>query len=116
LRVKNTLPGITTGILVACNPVEAIELLAQAKADRLHANQKTIDAGLVEAVHRGGKKIVAWGAIVETSVIDRLIDLEVDTIGSDRPDLVIERLKIRSGTELQAGTKRGGEGNMRGRA
>jgi len=48
-------------------------LLAQAKADRLHANQKTIDSGLVEAVHRGGKKIAAWGTIVEPQVIDRLI-------------------------------------------
>jgi glycerophosphoryl diester phosphodiesterase len=112
LRVKNTLPGVTTGILIACNPVKPIELLAQAKADRLHVNQKVIDTEMVEELHRGGKKLAAWGAIVEAPIIDRLIGLCVDIIGSDRPDLVIERLKLFAGPEVQTGTNQGGDGTM----
>lgn len=116
LRIKNILSDIATGILIACNPVTPIELLAQAKADRLHVNQKVIDSGLVEAVHRGGKKIAAWGTIVEPQVIDRLTDVDVDVIGSDRPDLVIERLKVFPGRNVRAGARQEGEGNMRSQA
>jgi glycerophosphoryl diester phosphodiesterase len=94
LRIRNTLPGVATGILIACNPVHPIELLAQAKADRLHVSQKVIDARLVDEVHSDGRKIAAWGTIVEPQIIDRLIGADVDIIGSDRPDLVIERLKL----------------------
>lgn len=93
LRIKNILPRSTTGILVASNPVDPVALLAQSKADRLHVNQRVIDTRLVEAVHRGERKIAAWGIIVEDQVIYRLIGMGVDIIGSDCPDLVIGRLK-----------------------
>lgn len=102
LQIKNILPDATTGILVACNPVNPIELLAQAKAERLHVNHKVIDARLVEEVHRGGRKIVAWGTILEPQVIDRLIDVGVDIIGSDRPDLLVKRVKLVFGAAVGA--------------
>ena len=57
-------------------------------------NHLRIDSALVAEVQGAGKKIVAWGTIVEIAVIDRLISLGVDAIGSDRPDLVFERLKL----------------------
>ena len=40
----------------------------------------------------------------------------VDIIGSDRPDLVIERLKVFLERDVQAGARQEDEGNMRSRA
>lgn len=93
LRVKQRLPGVATGILVSCNPVKPLDLLRAAQADNLHVNHYRIDSTLVEKMEPASGKLIAWGNIVETAVIDRLIKLKVDTIGSDRPDLVLERLK-----------------------
>ncbi|MBA7550458.1 hypothetical protein ES705_42974 [subsurface metagenome] len=94
LRVKHRLPGVTTGILVSCNPVKPLDLLKAAEADNLHVNHGRIDSILVEKMEPAAGKLIAWGNIVETAVIDRLIKLKVDTIGSNRPDLVLERLKV----------------------
>ena len=48
---------------------------------------------MVDAVRAIGKRIIAWGKVEDDAVIDRLIDLSVDGIGSNRPDRVILRLK-----------------------
>jgi len=94
LRIKNKYPEVTTGILVSCNPVRPLDLLQSAEADNLHVNHSRIDSILVENMQLTAGKLIAWGNIVETGVIERLIKLKVDTIGSDRPDLVLERLKV----------------------
>lgn len=112
LRIKNILPELTTGILVASNPVDPIALLVQAGADRLHVNYKVIDSRLVRKVHEGGKKIVAWGAVVEPQIVDRLVAVEVDVIGSDFPDMVIERLRSHSTTDPRGDAGRGGLADM----
>ena len=95
LEVKKKLTNATTGILINCNPANAIQMLEAASADNLHVNYRFIDKTLVSEVHDAGKRIIPWGKIVEIPVIDRLIDLNVDAIGSDRPELVIDRLKKR---------------------
>ena len=92
---KKELPVATTGLLITCNPINPLGLLESAGADNLHANQERIDVRLVKAVHQAGRRIIAWGNIVDIPVIDRLIDLGVDVIGSDRPDLVFERLRAK---------------------
>jgi glycerophosphoryl diester phosphodiesterase len=93
LRMRELLPEATTGILIACNPVDPAALLASARADNLHVNQTCLDSALVQDVRKAGKRIIAWGIVTEIPVIDRLIALGVDAIGSDRPDLVLERLR-----------------------
>ena len=95
LRAKELLPEVSTGILITCSPADPKLFLESARADRLHVNYVRIDELLVEQVKALGKQIIAWGRIVETADIDRLIELGVDAIGSDRPDLVIERLRIK---------------------
>ncbi len=92
LEAHKRLPGAKSGILISCHPVDPVQLLDQAQADYLHVKSPYIDRALVEAVHQAGRTIRAWGENTEVSVIDRLIELEVDAIGSDRPDVVIERL------------------------
>jgi glycerophosphoryl diester phosphodiesterase len=93
LKAKEILPGVRTGILITCNPVDPLEMLRVTGADNLHVNHTRIDAQLVETVHSGDRKIVAWGNIVEMQEIDRLVGLGVDAIGSDRPDIVLKRLR-----------------------
>lgn len=90
--VKQILPAITTGVLVSCTPVRPLEVLAVACADRLHMHHERINHDLVTEVRAGGAQIVAWGKIIEPAVMDRLIALEVDAIGSDRPDLLVRQL------------------------
>lgn len=99
LEAGRRCPGATRGLLVTCSPVDPVGLLATAGADNLHVNQERIDGELVEAVRRGGKRIVAWGSIVAPEVMDRMIELGVDAIGSDRPDLLLARLgRLRGST------------------
>lgn len=80
--------------MVSCNPVKHLDLLQAADADNLHVNHSRIDSILVEKMELASGRLIAWENVVETAVIDRLIKLKVDTIGSDRPDLVLERLKV----------------------
>lgn len=54
-----------------------------ADADNLHVNHSRIDSILVEKMELASGRLIAWGNVVETAVIDRLIKLKVDTIGSD---------------------------------
>lgn len=93
LEAKRLLPDVETGILMSSNPVDPLHILEDSKADCLHVKQNRLDQRLVDAVHGGGRKLIAMGAIVEPPIIDSVIELGVDVIGSDRPDLVIERLR-----------------------
>jgi glycerophosphoryl diester phosphodiesterase len=102
LEAKRLLPAAAGGVLITCNPVEPLKILAAAGADNLHVHHRRIDADLVHRVQAAGRKIIAWGEIVETAVIDRLIGLGVDVIGSDRPDLVLERITAKAVEERKA--------------
>jgi glycerophosphoryl diester phosphodiesterase len=96
LEAKRSLPEVETGLLNGRAPADPLGLLESFKADCLHVNHDAIDQRLVKLVHGAGKKIIASGRIVEIPAIVRLIDLGVDVIGSDRPDMVIDRLKAAS--------------------
>ena len=93
LRVKEIQPAARTGILITCNPVNPLEMLRVTGADNLHVNHARIDAQLVQTIHRAERRIVAWGNIVEVQDVDRLVAVGVDAIGSDRPDIVLKRLR-----------------------
>lgn len=95
---KELLPGAEAGILIACNPIDPEGLLKSAGADALHVNYSRIDQKLVNDLHSMNKIIVAWGLIVEIPIIEDLIDLGVDIIGSDRPDMVLACLRNRKET------------------
>lgn len=96
VTVKRNIPEVQIGLLIACNPANPTQLMESTQAENLHVNYAYIDKLLVKEVHAAGKNIIAWGQIVEGSIIDRLIDLQVDGIGSDLPNLVIERLRIKN--------------------
>lgn len=93
LEAGRLLPEATLGILIDSNPIDPIHMMSSVGARNLHVNHVRIDSKLVETVHTAGKTIVAWGKIVHPDDIDRLIDLGIDVIGSDRPDMVFDRLE-----------------------
>ena len=96
LEVRRLLPEAQTGVLTDTNPVDPLHMLRSALADTFHVKHPRIDRWLVEQLHQAGHRFVALGRIVDNHTVDRLVALGVDVIGSDRPDLVIERLKHHS--------------------
>ena len=95
-EAKKRLPEATAGILMSSNPVNPMQILEASGADNLHVKQNRLDERLVKEVHRGGRKLIAMGRIVEIPIINQVIDLGVDVIGSDRPDLVLKCLEERN--------------------
>lgn len=95
LTVKQLLPEVRTGILLSSVPVRILEVAHWAYADNIHIDHRRITSDLVHLIHRGGKFVVAWGIIGDAKTVDRLLDLEVDMIGSDWPALLLERRAAR---------------------
>lgn len=93
LAARELAPDVRTGVLVGSNPVDPVHLLRSAGANSIHVMHTRIDHRIVQLVHENGDTFVAMGRIVDVDTVDRLVGLGVDEIGSDRPDLVIERLK-----------------------
>lgn len=93
LDVRRVLPEATTGALTDTNPADPMHMLRSAGATTLHVKHPRLDEWLVDVLHRNGRRIVAMGKVVDQATVDRLVALNVDVIGTDRPDVVIERLK-----------------------
>lgn len=91
-RVKEINPKIETGVLFTCSPVDAVQLARNAKADAIHPNLNYIDSSMVSEAHRHGLKLRVWNADDERQM-SRIINLGVDALGSNRPDLLLKLLK-----------------------
>lgn len=91
-RAKELYSALTTGILLVGRPINPIQLVRDANADRLSINYATVDKKLVEEIHRYGKKVSVWNVDTPKYVAD-MIDLEVDAIGSNKPDIVFSVLR-----------------------
>ena len=69
------------------------------KADALqvpvtHNNLTVVDRRFVRAAHRAGKQVHVW-TINEGPEMHRLLDLGVDGLMSDKPDVLLETLAAR---------------------
>jgi len=84
-------------LATAAGPGEVVRALAAARLgraitgafDALQVPERIVTRRLVDAAHRGGKHIHAW-TINDPAAMRRLLDLGVDGIVSDRPDLLNE--------------------------
>ena len=95
LEVKNAVPDVMCGYLLDAIP-EDPEVFAQSPVDSLHIWQEACNTEVVSAIHREGKQVAAMGKIESETMIMHLIELGVDIIGSDRPDVVFSCLKKRN--------------------
>lgn len=95
-RVRELEPAARTVMLVSrgrtererVNPAEAVRLTQAAGAGWLGINHRLLDAEVVAAAHGVGIRVAAWTVNQEPD-IRRALDLGVDVVISDRPDLVL---------------------------
>lgn len=81
-------PNLKLGALWAEPPPDACEQAIDMGAEAIHIQHLNIDSQLVQKAHAHGLKIRAWNPDT-VEEIQRVIDLGVDAIGSNRPDLLI---------------------------
>ena len=91
-KAKSLNPRVSTGVLFLCIPLDASRLAIDAGADALHANVNYVDAHLVEDGHRNGLKVRTWNTD-DPNQMRWLLELNVDGIGSNRPDILLDVLK-----------------------
>ena len=81
-------PSLALGALWSQPPPDACEQAIDMGAEAIHILHPNIDAQLVQKAHAHGLMIRAWNPDT-VEEIQRVIDLGVDAIGSNRPDLLI---------------------------
>ncbi len=94
-RTRN--PQLRAGALWGRLPADVVQRTQQLGLHALHIWHEFIDQQLVNDAHRQGLLVRAWNTDKEADM-RRLIDLGVDAIGSDRPDVLLavcHRLGIR---------------------
>lgn len=98
-RVRALEPTIATALLVGEEEVrgerattaEAVEWARQAGVGTLGIDHRLLDDAVVDAARRAGLHVAAW-TVNEEATMQRLIDLGIDTIITDRPDLALALL------------------------
>ena len=93
-RVRELEPKARTMLLVArgaverdrARPAEAVRRAHDLGATDLGMNHRLIDADVVAAARAAGIRVSAW-TVNEEADIRRMVDLGVDMVMSDRPDL-----------------------------
>lgn len=81
-------PGIQLGALWGRLPADVVQQTKQLGVQALHVWHEFIDQRLVIEAHAQGLLVRAWNTSKEEDM-RRLIDLGVDAIGSDRPDILL---------------------------
>ena len=95
-RVRELDPSARTVLLVTrgrtererASPAEAVRLTQEAGAGWLGINHRLLDGDVVAAARRAGIGLAAW-TVNQESDIRRVLDLGVDVVISDRPDLAL---------------------------
>ena len=88
-------PRIRLGALWSKPPADACEQAIDIGAEAIHVQHQQIDRTLVERAHAHGLEIRAWNPDT-VEEMQRVIELGVDTIGSNRPDLLIQLVRHRN--------------------
>ena len=87
-RVKSLAPGLATGVLYSCRPIDPVALAGAAAADALLPHWSYCAAEDVERAHAAGLSVHPW-ATSEAGEIRALLAMGVDSIASNHPDRVI---------------------------
>jgi len=88
-QVRELDRDIKTGILFVGHPVNSSQLAKDARADVLVLNYKFISKELVRDAHRDNLKVFVWNVDTEYETKE-MLDLGVDGIASNKPDIVLK--------------------------
>ena len=72
-------------------PVDAPHLAHDAQADAVHPHVNYIDSQLVKSCHNYGLSVRVWNTD-DIFQMQKMIALDVDAIGSNRPDILLQLL------------------------
>ncbi len=97
--LKEQEPRLPTGILLVGCPVDPVGLARAALANALFLQYAYVTSELVEKVHAQGLKIFAWN-IDTVDDFKPYQDMDLDGIGSNRPDILIKYLRTGPGEAI----------------
>jgi glycerophosphoryl diester phosphodiesterase len=93
-RAREIDPTLTTGAIFSQPPPDFCERALAAGATTMGIHYKTLTVDQVREAHAHGFILRAWNPDTEPE-IEAMVDLGVDGIGSNRPDLLMEVLRRR---------------------
>lgn len=91
-KIKELNSKIKTGILIGRRFIDPLKRLREVKADAVSMRHTLVSKRLVEKLHQNNIELTVW-VVNELKDVRRMVDLGVDIIGTDKPDLVISELK-----------------------
>ena len=100
-RVHELDPAIPTGLLVFKPENDPCQKALEVCAKALHINFRHVDRRIVEEAHQRGLRVCVWNPDTEEDMV-KMVELGVDAIGSNRPDILVSLLKRRR-AELLSG-------------
>jgi len=90
--LKEQEPQLATGVLMVGCPADPVGLARAARADALVLQYAYVTPDLVAAAHKHNLKVYVWN-IDEIETLKPYLAMNLDGIGSNRPDVLIEYLK-----------------------
>ncbi|MBI3781271.1 MAG: glycerophosphodiester phosphodiesterase, partial [candidate division NC10 bacterium] len=92
-RVKEVEPALRTAALLVGRPVSVSAIASSGKADAMALEASLVTRTEVEACRAAGLQIVVW-VVNEPAQMRHFIDLGVDGIITDRPELLRTALNL----------------------
>ena len=91
LEIKKHIPSLESGALLAGFPVDPVTVARSCKSNTLSLYFEGINRSYVDLCHKGGINVSVWTPNSEEEIMN-CINAGVDSIGTDRPDLVMKLL------------------------
>ena len=85
-------PRIATGVLLVGHPVDAPAMARAAGAQALMLNYAYVTPELTDAAHGAGLAVYAWNIDTVAEFLP-FVDMGVDGVGSNKPDVLIAHLR-----------------------
>ncbi|MEM3708310.1 MAG: glycerophosphodiester phosphodiesterase family protein [Nitrososphaerales archaeon] len=86
-RIKNLNPTIKTGVIFKCHPIKSVDLALNANAESLFPEYRYLSKEMVNEAHKNNLRIFPW-TIDDPSIANELIEIGVDGIVTNKPDLL----------------------------
>ncbi len=90
-EVRSLDPSLDRGWIMTCPPEEVVEQALALGVSGVHIEYHHLTPELVERLHRAGIEARAWTPNTPEEM-QKVLNLGVDSIGTDRPDLLLQLL------------------------